>query len=155
MFVQEQVGRVVSASVSGTSVWSSTPARAIVYDACTSIIKKKKLCIRKLWKIGICKAVSGPDKIFNPFKYWTIVHCLGFCPYLNKQTEILVRFIKSFKTVLSAILVKQLPSGPFFIFGIKNSVQVGTFISSVRLAAVYFLTSAKENYSVSTLYRYI
>ena len=35
-------GRVVSASESETSVPSSTPASAIIYDACTSIKKKKK-----------------------------------------------------------------------------------------------------------------
>ena len=34
-------GRVVSASGSETSVWSSTPASAIIYDAYTFIIKKK------------------------------------------------------------------------------------------------------------------
>ena len=33
---------VVSASVSETSVSSSTPASAIIYDACTSIIKEKR-----------------------------------------------------------------------------------------------------------------
>ena len=98
-------------------------------------------------KFEFAKQLVVPIKFFNPFKYWTIVHCLGFCPYLNKQTEILVRFIKNFKTVLSAILAKQLPSGPFF--------AIGTFIFSVRLAAAYFLTSAKENYSVSTLCIYI
>ena len=35
-------GRVVSASGSETSVSSSTPTSAIIYDAYTSIIKKKK-----------------------------------------------------------------------------------------------------------------
>ena len=35
-------GRVVSASVSKSSASSSTPASAIIYDACTSIINKKK-----------------------------------------------------------------------------------------------------------------
>ena len=35
-------GRVVSASGSETSVSSSTPASVIIYDACTSIITKKK-----------------------------------------------------------------------------------------------------------------
>ena len=33
-------GRVVSASGSEMSVLSSTPASAIIYDACTSIVKK-------------------------------------------------------------------------------------------------------------------
>ena len=37
-------GRVLSASESETSVHCSTPASAIIYDACTSIIKKKKNC---------------------------------------------------------------------------------------------------------------
>ena len=37
-----QGGRVVSASGTETSISSSTPAGAIIYDACTSIIKKKK-----------------------------------------------------------------------------------------------------------------
>ena len=35
-------GRVVSASGSETSISSSTPAGAIIYDAYTSIIKKNK-----------------------------------------------------------------------------------------------------------------
>ena len=35
-------GRVVSASGLNTSVSSSTPASAIIYDAYTSIIKNKK-----------------------------------------------------------------------------------------------------------------
>ena len=38
-------GRVVSASGSETSVWSSTPTSAIIYDAYTSIKEKK---IRKV-----------------------------------------------------------------------------------------------------------
>ena len=38
-------GRVVNASVSETSVWSSTPTNAIVCDAYTPIIKKKNCTI--------------------------------------------------------------------------------------------------------------
>ena len=38
-----KIGRVVSASDSETSVSSSTPTSAIIYDAYTSIIKKKNL----------------------------------------------------------------------------------------------------------------
>ena len=38
----ERGGRVVCASGSETSVLSSTPASAIIYDAYTSIINKKK-----------------------------------------------------------------------------------------------------------------
>ena len=45
-------GRVVSASGSETSISSSTPASAIIYDAYTSIINKKKnIPTNLLWLI--------------------------------------------------------------------------------------------------------
>ena len=48
---------MVSASDSETSVPSSTTASAIIYDACTSIIKK----IAHFWKGGRVVSASGSE----------------------------------------------------------------------------------------------
>ena len=53
-------GRVVSASGSETSVSSSMPTSAIIYDAYTSIIKKKKFKKSTALSIfGFCKSISA------------------------------------------------------------------------------------------------
>ena len=70
-------GRVVSASVSKTSASSSTPASAIIYDACTSIINKKK---NKLFKILEVAFIS-------PVKVATERTAKQYCKERKKQSE--------------------------------------------------------------------
>ena len=56
-------GRVVSASDSETSVLSSMPTSAIIYDAYTSIIKnkKKQKKTKVYWKVTVCADISKTE----------------------------------------------------------------------------------------------
>ena len=68
-------GRVVSASGSETSVSSSTPASAIIYDAYTSIIKKKKLTLSS--------SLECTPRVHSKIKVSAAQFRIAYCPTLK------------------------------------------------------------------------